>query len=45
MATKYGQDAIRAMEDRKLVFKTRLQTIAVIIAVGIAYMCVDHYIF
>jgi len=45
MATKYGQDAIRANEDRKLVFKTRLQTIAVIIAVGIAYMAVDHYIF
>ena len=45
MATKYGEDAIRAMEDRKLVFKTRLQTIAWIIAVGIIYMCVDYYIF
>ena len=43
--TLYGKDAIRANEDRKLVFKTRLQTIAYIIAVGIIYMCVDHYIF
>lgn len=43
--TKYGQDAIRANEDRKLVFKTRLQTIAWIIAIGITYMVVDHYIF
>jgi len=45
MATKYGQDAIRANEDRKLIFKTRLQTIGYIIAIGITYMCVDYYIF
>ena len=43
--TKYGEDAIREKEDRQLVFKTRLQTIAWIVGIGILYMCVDHYIF
>lgn len=45
MATKYGADAQRASEDRQLKFKTRLQTVAWIVAVGIVYMVVDHYIF
>lgn len=45
MATKHGQEAIRHKEIQSAKFKQRVRIAGIVVALVVAFLVLDHYVF